>query len=62
MMGPIVGGFLTVWIDIRGLFLVTAGLLLFGAWWIRTGLNRSISPKRDQSLPQEKVRSAHEAG
>ncbi len=59
MMGPIVGGFLTVWIDIRGLFLVTAGLLLFGAWWIKTGLNRPTTPKREQSVPQKRVRSAH---
>jgi DHA1 family multidrug resistance protein-like MFS transporter len=59
MMGPIVGGFLTVWIDIRGLFLVTAGLLLFGAWWIKTGLNRPTTPKREQSVPQKRVSSAH---
>lgn len=59
MMGPIVGGFLTVWIDIRGLFLVTAGLLLIGAWRIKTGLNRPMTPGQERSVPRKSVRSAH---
>ena len=54
MMGPIVGGFLTVWIDIRGLFLVTAGLLLLGAWWIKTGSEPADHPQAGANGPSEK--------
>lgn len=57
MMGPIVGGFLTIWIDIRGLFLVTAGLLLFAAWWVKTGLKGPMTSGREPSLSQKRVRS-----
>ncbi|PTX58293.1 DHA1 family multidrug resistance protein-like MFS transporter [Melghirimyces profundicolus] len=43
MLGPITGGFLAGWIGIRGLFLLTAGLLVAGAFWLRSGLRRSAA-------------------
>ncbi|OYD08911.1 MFS transporter [Paludifilum halophilum] len=43
MLGPITGGFLTGLIGIRGLFIVTAGMLLLGAWWLRLGLGGPVS-------------------
>ncbi|QKG85159.1 multidrug efflux MFS transporter [Kroppenstedtia pulmonis] len=44
MSGPIIGGFLTGYIGIRGLFIVTAMMLLSGAWWLKKGLGRPSLP------------------
>ncbi|SFS66759.1 MFS transporter, DHA1 family, multidrug resistance protein [Marininema halotolerans] len=41
MLGPITGGFMTGVIGIRGLFILTAVMLLLGSWWLKIGLNHN---------------------
>lgn len=53
MLGPITGGFLSGLIGIRGLFLVTAALLIIAAWWLWA--SRSKAEKSQTSSVSHKV-------
>ncbi|GGE19179.1 MFS transporter [Marinithermofilum abyssi] len=57
MLGPIICGYLSGWIGIRGLFLTTAILLVTGAWWLRHGL-RAAQEEKAHGMVQHKVSSA----
>jgi DHA1 family multidrug resistance protein-like MFS transporter len=45
MLGPIIGGAISGWITIRGLFLLAAVLLFFNAFWVKTALYRTDKSK-----------------
>lgn len=44
MLGPLTGGLIAGWITIRGLFLISAFLLLFNAIWVRYTLIKGKRP------------------
>ncbi|MBA4492918.1 MFS transporter [Paenactinomyces guangxiensis] len=47
LLGPITYGFLSGFIEIRGVFLVTSLLLLFTAFWLKTGFKLKLSVSRE---------------
>ncbi|GGA50295.1 MFS transporter [Kroppenstedtia guangzhouensis] len=59
MLGPIIGGYLSGFIGIRGLFLLTAAMLLMGALWLKSGLRRvAVDRSCTHQFPSEKMPSA----
>jgi DHA1 family multidrug resistance protein-like MFS transporter len=50
MLGPVTYGFLSGWIGIRAVFLITAGLLLLDAFWLKKGLDGTGSPADRKDL------------
>ncbi|MEO3944154.1 MFS transporter [Gorillibacterium sp. CAU 1737] len=49
VLGPVTGGLLSPLYGIKGVFLVSAGLLLLNAVWVRQSLNRRRSPRVDRA-------------
>lgn len=43
MIGPIIGGVLSVWIGIEGIFLMGAAMMLVNVWWTHRSLNSEHS-------------------
>lgn len=52
MLGPITGGYLSGYIGIRGLFLLTTVMLLLGALWLKNGLRRVAAADKSSSGTQ----------
>ncbi|PTM59717.1 MFS transporter [Desmospora activa] len=55
MLGPITGGFLSGFITIRGLFVLTAALLIIGAWWLRVSQSKVSDAESESSSVSQKV-------
>lgn len=55
MLGPIVGGFVSGWVGIRGLFLVTSLLLLLNSLWFRTAFSDSFKREKKQRRKQKQT-------
>lgn len=59
MLGPMVGGFVSGWIGIRGLFLITSLLLMVNSFWLRISLVSLFKRGRQKQRDKQKRTFTH---